>query len=92
MPFQTKEEAHDAMAAARAEWVDAARATARQLGSHGGLVNVDDVRALCPPPPDADPRCMGVIFLKSEWDRVGYINSKRKTCHKRPIAQFRLAS
>jgi hypothetical protein len=49
------------------------------------------VRAACPPPSAVDPRVMGAIFNTPEWQKVGYCNSKRRACHKRPISIFQLA-
>ena len=68
-----------------------ARAVAKSLVAEKGLVTVNDVRNICPPPDHIDPRVMGAIFrtgLKSEWEMVGYIASAR--AHARPIGQFKL--
>jgi len=74
----------------REEWLDRARADARMIGTRQELVTIDDVRALCPPPPDVDPRVMGAVFTRSEWESVGYQRSARRECHNRPVGVFRL--
>lgn len=74
--------------ATRAAWLADARAVAWQLGEGGRPVCVDDVRRLCPPPQDADPRVMGAIMYRPAWVRVGDRNSGRKTCHKRRVSMF----
>lgn len=56
------------------------------------MVTVNDVRALCPSPEDADPRIMGAVFQKSEFVRVGFAASERRSCHGRMIGVFRLRS
>lgn len=74
----------------RSTWLAEARAVARHLGRDGGLVTVNDVRRICPPPVGADPRVMGAVFTRSEWRNMGAENSDRRTCHGRPISVFRL--
>jgi len=72
--------------ATRGDWLAVARATARELGSSGAIVTIDMVRDKCPPPVDVDPRVMGAVFTRREWQRVGYANSSRAACHHRPVA------
>lgn len=74
----------------RAEFIAKARAVAERLGRDGRAISVDDVRAVCPPPEGIDGRVMGAIFRAKEWEKVGYDNSVRSTCHFRPVARFRL--
>lgn len=71
-------------------WLARARAVAFELGKGGRLVTVDNVRDRCPPPPYADPRIMGAIFVKRYWERVGHVESGRGVNHHRPIVMFRL--
>jgi len=73
----------------RGDWLVEARRVARALGTQGP-VTIDDVRARVPPPSHVDPRVMGAVFTRREWERVGYQSSTRSTCHKRPICLFRL--
>ncbi len=90
--FETREDALEALEIARKEYLVKARGWAKWLSgvrSHSLLVTVDEVRKLCPPPDDIDPRVMGAIFNTSDWEWAGYIKSRRKACHGRPIAQFR---
>jgi hypothetical protein len=48
------------------------------------------VRAICPPPDDVDPRVMGAVFKRSEWELIRHQRSTRSTCHNRPVGVFRL--
>lgn len=72
------------------QWLETARQIAILMGREGGVVTVDMVRAICPPPPDADPRIMGAVMLRKHWERVGYESSVRAVCHHRPVARFKL--
>lgn len=74
--------------AARGEWLDRARAMARQIAIKRGVVTSDDLWKACPPPAEVDPRVMGAVFQKEEFTQVGYVKSKRTACHKRPIGQW----
>ena len=58
----------------------------------GSPITVDDVREIAPPPADLDPRVMGAIFRSPDWKRIGYVQSRRKECHHRLIAEFVLRS
>lgn len=73
----------------RADWLARARRVALELAKDGRLITVDDVRQVCPPPPDADPRVMGAIFAGKDWECVDYFRSGRRACHNRPIGLFR---
>lgn len=72
------------------DWLQKARAVAMLMGKEGGVVTIDMVRAICPPPPGADPRIMGAVMPRSLWERVGYESSVRAACHHRPVARFKL--
>lgn len=74
------------------DWLAEARSIAERIGMTGKYVTVNMVRELLPPPEDVDPRIMGAIFKRKDWERVGYVSSGRSTCHNRPIAIFRLRS
>ena len=74
----------------RAEWLLVARATARQLGEAKGEITINDVRRLCPPPNGVDPRVMGAVLKRPEWELIRYERSARATCHNRPVGVFRL--
>lgn len=84
--FKTKEDALEALEIARRDYLEEARAAALTLKHK--RITIDDVRELCPPPESIDPRVMGAVFNTPDWEAVGYVRSKRTTCHKRPIAQF----
>jgi hypothetical protein len=74
----------------RAPWLDRARAVARRLGQGGATVTIDMVRVECPPPDDVDPRVMGAVFTRKEWENRGYMKGFRSTSHGRPVAMFKL--
>jgi hypothetical protein len=76
--------------AARGDWISRARDAARRLAQAQGEITINDVRALCPPPEGADPRIMGSVFLKRDFERVGFKPSTRDACHGRMIGVFRL--
>lgn len=86
----TKEDAFDAFEHARPDWLSQARAVAVDFARKNGRVTIDDVRKVLPPPEDIDPRIMGAVFAGKQFVRVGYTNSNRATCHKRPISVFGL--
>ena len=73
----------------RATYLAHARRVAAELGRDGRRITIDDVREKAPPPKGIDPRAMGGVLTRSEWVKVGYANSGRKTCHGRPVAIFR---
>lgn len=84
---QSRDEALELFEIHRAEWLATARGVAIRLYQREGRpITVDDVRAECPPPAGSDPRVMGGVFVG--WTPVGYTNSRRRTCHGRPIRQF----
>jgi hypothetical protein len=72
------------------EWIARARAHARRIAGERGQVTINDVRLVCPPPDDADPRIMGAVFGRAEFVRVGFAVSYRKSCHGRHIGVFAL--
>lgn len=76
-----------------ARWVARARETAVRLARERGRITIDDVRKVAPPPPDADPRILGLVFIDRQiWRPDGWVESKRGVCHRRPIRRWRLAA
>lgn len=71
-------------------WIGEARRAARRIASEHGAVTINDVREICPPPDEADPRIMGSVLKKDEFVRVGFQVSSRRSCHGRMIGVFRL--
>lgn len=71
-------------------WIAHARLAAWRIAFEKGAVTIDDVREVCPPPEDADPRIMGAVFHGGEFVRVGFEVSARRACHGRMIGLFRL--
>ncbi|HCE07062.1 MAG TPA: hypothetical protein DEQ40_00380 [Oxalobacteraceae bacterium] len=76
----------------RGTWLDDARAAAKHLAATNGTVTIDDVRAVCPPPDDIDPRVMGAVLRTGkDFSLVGYQASDRPESTGRPICIFKLA-
>lgn len=74
----------------RMEWLAGARAAARRIAREKGAVTIDEVRECCPPPADVDPRVMGAVFLRREFELIRFVESQRKACHGRHIGLFKL--
>jgi len=74
----------------RQAWLARARGAARSIAMTRGSVTIDEVREHCPPPNDCDPRVMGAVFKRDEFELIDYIESRRKACHGRHIGIFRL--
>lgn len=72
----------------KAQWLEQARSLARQIATKQGWVSVDCIRARMAPPADTDPRIMGAVLRRSEFDVLKYVQSTRAVSHKRPIAVF----
>lgn len=82
-----RDEALDLFEIHRAAWLAMARFSALMLYRRlGRPISIDDVRGECPPPAWADPRVMGAVFRG--WNAVGFMNSRRRACHGRPIRLF----
>lgn len=89
MTFRTKQAALSAIEEARAAFLAQAREFVNQ-SPVGTEMSVDDVRKEVAIPEGIDPRVMGAVFLERDgWKPIGFQNSKRRTCHKRPIRVFR---
>ena len=76
--------------ARRTAWLKRARDAARVLGANGRSVTIEDLRRVCEPTPGDDPRVMGAVFLRTEWENCGYVKGSRAESHGRPIAEFKL--
>ena len=78
---------------ARGPYLDRARDAARNLLSDRESITINDVRSICPPPSDIDPRVMGAVFRHRDFEATGeFVLSSRETCHRRPIQKFTLSS
>lgn len=76
----------------RPDYLAQAREAARRLLRDRDSITINDVREICPPPADIDPRVMGAVFRTSEFEATGeFVLSSRTTCHRRPIQRFRLS-
>ncbi len=96
--IELREEALDLLEEKRHEWIALARKYAFNLLSRRGLhqtnpvVTSDDLWALCPPPSEINPKVMGAVFRKNAgFKPVGYVPSKRKQAHARPIHEWTFA-
>jgi hypothetical protein len=94
-----RDKALDMLEEKRHEWIALARKMAVVLLKTRGqdhsddyipTVTSDDLWALCPPPPEINPKAMGAVF-RSGFKPVGYVPSKRKQAHARPIRVWTLA-
>jgi hypothetical protein len=75
------------------DYLAAARDAARKLLETRESVTVNDIRAICPPPPGVDPRVMGAIFRHRDFEATGeFVLSSRSECNHRPIQRFRLTN
>jgi len=72
----------------KAQWLEQARSLAREIATTQGWVSVDCIRARMAPPADTDPRIMGAVLRRSEFELLKYVQSTRAVSHKRPIAVF----
>jgi hypothetical protein len=69
----------------RADYLARARRAAEKLyGEHFQPISVEDVRRVCPPPPDIDPRVMGAVLHHSMWTPVGW-EMAGGHCNTRPV-------
>lgn len=88
-PSDERDAALDLLEATRGEYLEHAREVATRIGQERGSCTVDDVRELAPPPEGIDPRVMGAIFRPREWEPGGWVQSRRRACHGRPVRVFR---
>lgn len=77
----------------RPDYLTLARDAARKLLSERPSITINDVREVCPPPADIDPRVMGAVFRHADFEATGeFVLSSRTTCHRRPIQRFALTN
>jgi hypothetical protein len=77
----------------RPDYLTLARDAARKLLSERPTIDINDVRDICPPPSDIDPRVMGAVFRHRDFEATGeFVLSSRNTCHRRPIQRFALTN
>lgn len=75
----------------RGDWLAKARAAAEVLAAQRGEITIEDVRAVCPPPDEVDPRVMGAVLRTGRvFQKVGYRTSDRPESTGRQIAIFKL--
>jgi hypothetical protein len=77
----------------RPDYLALARDAARKLLADRPAITINDVRDICPPPRDIDPRVMGAVFRHADFEPTGeFVLSSRTTCHRRPIQKFKLTN
>jgi hypothetical protein len=77
----------------RPDYLTSARNAARKLLETRASITINDVRDICPPPSDIDPRVMGAVFRHADFEATGeFVLSSRNTCHRRPIQRFALTN
>ncbi len=84
-----REEVLDLFEETRQDYLAEARAMAQILAFHKGIITINDVREACPVPEGIDPRVLGAVLRGPAWEPVGFVQSTRRTCHGRPIRQFK---
>lgn len=85
----SKQQAFDLFEKTRQEFLQNCRWIAiRVAKEHGGYVNIDQVREQVTTPENVDPRVYGAVFNRKDFEKVGYLQTTRKTSHARPIANF----
>ena len=87
-----RDDALDKLAAKRAAWLVQARVAARLVANARGWVCSDDVHRACPVPEGVNPVVMGTVFMASEWEPDGVVQTKRPVAHARPIRKWRLVT
>lgn len=85
---ETKQQAFDLFETKRSEFLSLCRWVAKRIVKKQGFVTTDDVRKQVTIPEGVDGRVMGAVFNASDWEKVGYTQTKIKTSHSRPIAVF----
>ena len=88
MSLNSKEDALEALERARAEYLIQARACAYRLAKLKKVITINDVREVCPPPSEVDPRVMGAVFNTEDWEPIGFHLSAR--AHGRMVRKWGL--
>ncbi len=69
-----------------ADLVAKLRRAALELGAKNPEgITADDIHSVCPIPEGVDPRIMGSAFQKALWVKSGWMQSRRKENHGRPV-------
>lgn len=86
----SKQQAFNLFEKTRSEFLENCRWIAKRIYKEKGHVTIDDVRDQVTTPKNVDPRVYGAVFNRSEWEKVAYTQTRRKTSHNRPIGAFHL--
>lgn len=87
--LETKQQALNLFEKTREDFLRHCRWTAHRIAERKGEITIDDVRLQVKLPDGIDGRVFGAVFDK-DWEKTGYVNSKQKENHGRPIATWRL--
>ena len=74
----------------RPDYIKAARKMMQAECERKGFVTSDDLHRIYPPPEQFDPRVVGSVFCKSQFEPFAYTPTKRPQAHARPIRKCRL--
>jgi len=88
--IETKQQALDLFEETRQNFLKKCRSVARDIARTKESITIDDVRLQVQLPEGLDGRVFGAVFHSDEWEKVGYINSKQKENHGRPIGVFKI--
>lgn len=86
-----RDEAIEKLELSQGDWLRKAKQIAFDLCIVIGSFTVDDVRRICPPPKDCDPRIMGALVRDKRFEPLDFVNSRRVTSHYRAIRRFCLS-
>jgi hypothetical protein len=72
-------------------YLQQARDAARAIALRMGRVSINEVRAAVGPPPDGtSPNIMGAVFRTSDWQIVGYTQTRHAAGHARRVCIYAL--
>ena len=83
-----RDAALDLLERTRADWLTYARSYAVLHARLHGSVTADDIHERWPIPEGVDPRVMGAALKIPELAPDGYVQTKRREAHARPIRRF----
>src|SRR5690606_239550 len=75
---------------AKAEWLEKARQTARELLKRREWITSEDVTAICPLPKYLHRNTIGGIFQHEDFQMVGVTYARRREAHGRLIRKWAL--
>ena len=73
------------------QWIGWARSVAWGIAHQKGTVTSDDVREMCPIPPEIHPSVMGAVLRHKTFKLLHFEKSRRDVANARRIGVYRLA-